>query len=166
MVTVAAVILNVKLADFETVGDSESVTCAVMVKLPDCVGVPLRAPVEAFNVTPVGSAPTVMFQVYGVVPPEAASVAEYAVPTVPPGNELVVMASVGGAIEKVKLAGAVCAGDSESVTLMVTVKLPEAVGVPLITPVAAFKLTPAGKAPEAMDHEYGVIPPEAASVAE
>ena len=80
--------MNVKLADFETVGDSESVTCAVMVKLPDCVGVPLRAPVEAFNVTPVGSAPTVMFQVYGVVPPEATGkdtdVGEAArVPTVP-----------------------------------------------------------------------------------
>ena len=44
-----------------------------------------------------------------------------------------------------------CAGDSESVALTVTVKLPDAVGVPLIAPVAVFKVTPAGSAPEAID---------------
>jgi len=54
--------VNVKLADFETVGDSESVTCAVMVKLPEAVGEPLIAPVAAFKVTPAGNAPAVMAQ--------------------------------------------------------------------------------------------------------
>ena len=54
--------LNVKLADFETVGDSESVTCAVTVKLPEAVGEPLIAPVAVFKVTPAGKAPAVMAQ--------------------------------------------------------------------------------------------------------
>jgi hypothetical protein len=68
--------LNVKLADFETVGDSESVTCAVTVKLPEALGEPLIAPVAAFKVTPAGNAPAVMAQLYGVVPPVAAKAAE------------------------------------------------------------------------------------------
>jgi len=74
-VIVPAVILKVKLAVFETAGDSESVTCAVIVKLPDAVGVPLSAPAE-LSVTPAGNAPAVIDQLYGVVPPVAAKVAE------------------------------------------------------------------------------------------
>jgi len=75
IVIVPAVILKVKLAVFETAGDSESVTCAVIVKLPDAVGVPLSAPAE-LSVTPAGNAPAVIDQLYGVVPPVAAKVAE------------------------------------------------------------------------------------------
>ena|SRR5580700_2369748 len=37
-------------------------------------------------------------------------------------------------------------------------------GVPLITPVAAFKTKPAGNVPLLIDHEYGAMPPAAASV--
>jgi hypothetical protein len=70
---------------------------------------------------------------------------------VPLGNEVVVIASAGGAMVNVKVALLDCAGDSESVALTVTVKLPDAVGVPLIAPVAAFNVTPAGSAPEAID---------------
>ena len=72
----AGAIEKVKLALLDTVGDSESVTCAVMVKLPEAVGEPLIAPVAEFKVTPAGNAPAVMAQLYGVVPPVAAKAAE------------------------------------------------------------------------------------------
>ena len=45
------------------------------------------------------------------------------------------------------------AGLAESVTLMLKLKMPDAVGVPLITPVAGFNTRPAGSAPLTIDHE-------------
>ena len=50
-----------------------------------------------------------------------------------------------------------------SVTTTVKVLAPVAVGVPLIAPELAVKLSPAGNAPEEMDQVYGVVPPVAAS---
>ena len=38
-------------------------------------GIPLIAPVELFGANPPGREPAVMLQLYGAVPPEAASVA-------------------------------------------------------------------------------------------
>ena len=59
------------------VGLVESVTLKVSAVLVTiCDGVPATAPVEAFRVRPVGSVPDVRDQVYGVVPPVAASVTE------------------------------------------------------------------------------------------
>jgi hypothetical protein len=61
---------------------------------------------------------------------------------------------------------AVCAvGVVESVTFTVKPKAPEAVGVPEIMPVEAFKLRPGGKEEEVIDHVYGVVPPVAARLA-
>lgn len=54
-------------------------------------GVPLMTPVEAFSDSPAGKVPVVSDQVYGVVPPEAASIVLYQAPTWPPGSEAVVM---------------------------------------------------------------------------
>ena len=148
-----------------TAGDSESFTCAVMVKVALAVGVPLSAPVAAFSVTPAGNAPEVIDHVYGVMPPVAASVAAYATPTCPFGKDGVVIVTVLAAILKVKLADFETAGDSESVTCAVIVKLPDAVGVPLSAP-AELSVTPAGNAPAVIDQLYGVVPPVAAKVAE
>jgi hypothetical protein len=72
------------------VGVVESVTFVVKVKVPEAVGVPESMP-PAESVKPAGSAPELMLQVYGVVPPDAASVVEYAVPTWPAGTEVVVI---------------------------------------------------------------------------
>jgi len=48
---------------------------------------------------------------------------------------------------------AVCAvGVVESVTFTVKLDVPEAVGVPLIAPLDAFKVSPAGSEPEEIDH--------------
>jgi len=53
------------------VGEVESVTFAENVNEPDVVGVPEIVPVAADRVSPAGSAPELMLQLYGVVPPVA-----------------------------------------------------------------------------------------------
>ena len=58
---------------------------------------------------------------------------------------------------------AVSAGVCESVTRTVKLEVPEAVGVPLITP-PELRLKPAGSEPDASDQLYGVTPPLAANV--
>ena len=51
-----------------------SFTCTVILLVPVAVGVPVMAPVLAFNDNPAGNVPTVIDHVYGVAPPVAASV--------------------------------------------------------------------------------------------
>ena len=83
------------------------------------------------------------------------------------GSDVVVIPNGGLLIVSVKLALAVCAGDPESVTLNVSgVAFAAAVGVPLIWPVAAFKLKPLGRVPEVNCHVYEPVPPVAVSVCE
>jgi len=77
--------------------DALSVTWTVKFAVPADVGDPLIAPPDD-NPKPAGSVPTVMDQVYGAVPPVAPRVWEYAVPTSPPGNDAVEIASVTGLI--------------------------------------------------------------------
>ena len=147
------------------VGVVESVTFTVKLNDPDAVGVPEIVPLEAFNVSPPGSAPELMLQLYGVVPPLAASVVEYAVPLCPPGTELVVICTgvTAAAIVIEKDFVAVCAvGVVESVTFAVKLNDPDAVGVPEIVPLEAFNVNPVGSAPELMLQLYGVVPPLAA----
>jgi hypothetical protein len=49
-----------------------SVTCALKVYTARVVGVPLMAPVDEASVSPGGSVPELIDQLYGGVPPEAA----------------------------------------------------------------------------------------------
>ena len=59
------------------------------------------------------------------------------------------MVSAGAVMVSVRFAVAVCAGDPESVTLKLSgVAVAAAVGVPLISPLDALRLRPAGKVPE------------------
>jgi hypothetical protein len=62
-----------------------SVKVAVNANVPVADVVPERSP-EEDRLIPVGSAPPVTAQVYGCVPPEAASAALYAVPAVAVGS--------------------------------------------------------------------------------
>ena len=48
-------------------------------------------------------------------------------------------------------------------TRMVKLLVPEALGVPLITP-PPLRVNPGGKVPEAKDHVYGGVPPVAERV--
>jgi len=59
----------------------------------------------------------------------------------------------------------VCGVDEESLTWTVKEVVPACVGVPLIWPVEAVRLSPVGNDPELIDHEYGAVPPVAFSVA-
>ncbi len=60
---------------------------------------------------------------------------------------------------------AVCAGLAASVTCTVRLAVPATVGVPLITPVVALRLRPAGSVPLLSDQLYGVVPPVATRLA-
>ena len=136
------------------------------VALAAAVGVPLIRPVDAFNARPLGSVPEVSDHVYGVVPPVAVSVCEYAVPACPFGSDNFVIVKTVGVIVSVRLTFVVCAGELESVTLNVSgVALIAAVGVPLIKP-DEFSVKPPGNVPEVSVHVFGAVPPVAASVCE
>jgi hypothetical protein len=80
---------------------------------------------------------------------------------------LVVIVSVAGLTAMVRFADAVCMGEPESVTLKVRdVFADGVVGVPLISPVDALSVKPAGNVPTIIDQVNGVVPPEAVSVCE
>ena len=68
----------------------------------------------------------------------------------PDGREVVVTES-GINIVIDKLAEAVLAGLLESVTVTVKLEVPEAVGVPVIAPLEALRLSPAGSEPDVSD---------------
>src|SRR5687768_6731002 len=64
-----------------------------------------------------------------------------------------------------RLAVATWTGFPASLTRAVKFDVPAAVGVPEMAPVLALSTNPAGSAPAEIDHEYGVAPPDATSVA-
>ena len=121
----------------------ESVTVTLALKAPETVGVPLITPVDEAIVRPAGN--PVAVQLYGVVPPVAATVALYDVPTAPPGRgDAVVMESAGLIVMLRFLLTLRCVGVVESVTVTLAVNVPEAVGVPLTMPVDEAMVKPAG----------------------
>ncbi len=70
-----------------------------------------------------------------------------------PAGRVAVVTDKAGFTTILKFAVAVFAvGVSESVTVMVKFAVPEAVGVPEITPVVPFRFRPAGKLPVVTDH--------------
>jgi len=133
--------------------DALSVTRIVKVDDPTVVGVPDMTP--STRLSPAGSDPVANEQVYGGDPPDALSPCEYAVPTVPGGNEEVVMLRTGALIASDR--AALADADMLSTTLSVKLDEPAATGVPLIIPSASF--SPAGSDPLATDHVYGGVPP-------
>ena len=124
-----------------------SVTCTVNEAVPAAVGVPLICPVELLSVSPAGREPALIDQLYGVVPPLACNVVEYAVPTVPPGSDEVVTVGGCAAAATAMLNAFVAVLFAASFTWTVNDKVPAAVGVPEITPVDETRLNPAGKVP-------------------
>jgi len=122
-------------------------------------------PEELSKSKPVGSRPLWMDHEYALVPPVAASVAEYGTVAIPSASEDVVIVSGADATVKVKFAVAVCTGAPESVTLNPSgVALTTAVGVPLIRPDDAFRVRPPGSVPEVNCQVTAPVPPVDASV--
>jgi hypothetical protein len=72
-------------------GVPESSARTVKAYVPGVVGVPATAPVVLERARPGGRLPAASDQAYGVLPPDAATVCEYACPTVPPGRLVVVI---------------------------------------------------------------------------
>jgi hypothetical protein len=70
------------------------VACTVNVFVPAAVGVPDNVPAEV-SVRPLGNAPALFVNVYGLAPPLAVIVWLYTVPVVPLGNVLGESAIVG-----------------------------------------------------------------------
>src|SRR5262245_48531284 len=68
-----------------------ALTRTVGLETPVAVGVPEITPVLALRASPAGSVPLTIDHVYGGVPPVAASVAVYGVPTTPTGSAVVVI---------------------------------------------------------------------------
>jgi hypothetical protein len=136
--------------------DPLPVTRIVKAKTPGAVGVPLIMPPED-SARPSGNAPEARDHVYGVVPPVAVNVCEYAPPTLPEGRDVVVIESGGGST--VRANDFVAVRDALSRTWTVKFAVPAVVGVPLITP-ALDTVSQVG-AP-VTDHVYGGVPPVAA----
>ncbi len=143
---------------------SFTVTLKDAVPLPP--GVPVMAPDDAFNVSPLGSDPLLTVQLpYGGVPPAAVKVCAYARPTSPLGSEVVVMVSPATTVIDSACAAEVAPALSFTVTLNEDVPVP--VGDPVIAPVDAFKPSPLGSDPLlTVQLLYGGVPPVAASVEE
>jgi hypothetical protein len=143
--------------------DVASVAVTTTLKgLPVAVdGVPVIVPVAALMLKPAGS--PVADHVYGAVPPVADTVVDvYAAPTVPEGSAAgPMMASVTPTVSEYVL---VTTADAVSIAVTTTLKgLPVAVvGVPVIVPVPALMLKPAGS--PVADQVYGAVPPVADTV--
>ena len=136
----------------DTAGASESVTCTVKLSRPVAEAVPEITPDALASFSPAGSDPEASDHWYGVMPPAALNFTEYGTPLVAVGRVLpVVTTSPETPTVMASEAELICAAASESVTSATKVKLPPAVGVPEITPVAAWSLRPAGSDPTGID---------------
>jgi hypothetical protein len=122
-----------------------SVTLTVKLEGPAAAGVPEMVPPERLSAA--GRDPVATAQVYGGVPPVAFSVCEYPTPTVPDGNEEVLMPNAGALM--IRDRAVLAEPEALSVTLTVKLDDPAAVGVPEIVP--PERLSPAGSDPVAMD---------------
>jgi hypothetical protein len=113
------------------------------------LGVPAITPVDAVSVSPAGSVPETMLQVYGEIPPDAPRVTLYGMPTVPLGSEVVVMTKSASSMTTVTAADAVFC--RLSVTCTLKEYRPSAVGVPVTDP-SEPSVNPVGRVPPVWFH--------------
>ena len=102
-----------------------SLTCAVKLNCPDCVGVPEREP-ALDSVKPPAKAPELMLQLYGAVPPVAVSDWLYAVPCVAVAKLVVVIVrfeEASGVIVRVALACLLASATLVALTVAVVLTL-------------------------------------------
>lgn len=133
-----------------------SVAITVNAKTPAAAGVPLMAPVDAFNVKPDGSEPDVIANVTGALPPDVCTVCAYATLITGRGSVAVVIASAASTVPEYVTDVVV---PLASVTVTTKLYEPALDGVPLITPVDVSSVSPAGKVPLEIVNAYGPTPP-------
>ena len=139
-----------------------SATRTVKLEVPNAVGVPVSAP-AALSVRPAGKDPALTLHAFPPLPPLAANVCEYAVPTVASGSEAVVTVRGGGSTTMLRTLVALL--PPLSATRTVKLEVPTAVGVPVIAP-PALSVRPAGSTPAIRDQVFPPLPPAAESVCE
>jgi hypothetical protein len=114
---------------------------------------------------PAGNLPDGTVHEYGAVPPVAGSIAEYGVPTVPPGGIAALITNpLSGFTLIERAACAISGGVEASETCPVKLNWPVAVGVPLIPPLVLDNDNPAGNAPDITLNVYGAVPPTTSKV--
>jgi hypothetical protein len=140
-----------------------SVAPIVKLNVPAVLGVPVSIPLEK-RLSPAGKEPAKSDQVYGGVPPVAVRGCEYIVPVIPDGSGEVVVIVGGIVVLRLKAFSAI--RWPVSVTRIVKLNEPSAVGVP-VSPPPDERLNPCGKEdPGASDQVYGGVPPVAVKVCE
>lgn len=164
-----SVLVSRNVAETVSAGDSESLTCKVNLYVPVTVGVPEIVAVADPEVReiPAGSLdPAASDQVYGAQPPVAEIVVLYLEFRAAFGKGLgLVMLNNPGAMVRLKLADALAVGSSESVTTVLTAKLPTWHVVPEMVALGVPELNANPEGNPELVHEYGVIPPEAVTSA-
>ena len=152
--------LNARFTDFCCAGTLLSATVKVSgAEFTAVVGVPAITPLAGVSDKPAGNEPALIDQVSGGVPPVAANVAVYALPTCATGSDVVVTASaaftVTGNVTVCVSTGTEescnATGAEESCTSKVTGAADGAVGVPEIEPLPLSE-SPAVNAPVLIDH--------------
>jgi len=131
----------------------------------------VATPPETVTGAPMFAAPSLNCTVPVAVEGATVAVRFTVVPTVwGLGGEtvsvVVVFCAAAGLIVIDSALVAVWAGELESVTMAVKLKVPAVVGVPEMAPVLALRVRPGGRVPVEIDQVYGVVPPLAVSVAE
>src|SRR5271168_2708953 len=165
-VTAAAVCVTpptviVKLCVVTCGGFELSVMRIVKLEVPAPVGVPEITP--PLKVSPAGSVPEEMEKVKGPTPPVVVTVWLYGAPGVAGASTGGVVITRGAAIRMESCCVAVfCGNRAEPTSWACTVKVvaPGVVGTPVIDPVVAFKVSPAGNAPAVIENVWEVgFPP-------
>ena len=123
-----------------------STTFTVKFAVPALDGVPLIWAADKIN--PWGSEPPDIDHVYGAVPPLTCRVCEYATPTCPPGNVLVVIARAGDTTI-LKAWVSLSFFPSAPATFTIKLDVPADFGDPLIVPLLD-NVRPEGKLPPEM----------------
>ncbi len=95
-----------------------------------------------------------MDHLYGCTPPVADRFAGYATPTIPLGMVVVVIDGGGGAAMVIEKPRVALSGRASTICATKE-NVPAAVGVPLMSPLDALSLNPAGREPCTMDQVYG-----------
>src|SRR6266545_4767984 len=149
------------------VASATSAARAVNVNRPAAVGVPRMVPESASRASPAGRAPETTVHRYVPLPPDAASDAAYeAERRVDCRLDVwIATAFTGTPTDNVRLRSAKFVTSSASAARATKMKVPPVVGVPEIVPAGA-STRPGGNEPDASDHVYDPLPPEACSVAE
>src|SRR5207344_459168 len=144
--------------EYARVPNAPRLSLALIEKLnvPAAVGVPVIAPVDVFSDRPVGSVPTSAY-VYGAVPPNAVTDWLYAMFCVVAGRLVGFSVNAARAVPEYARDPV---ENAASVAVIVKLNPPPEVGVPVIAPVAALSVKPAGSVPAVTANVYGPMPPE------